>query len=452
MRKARKSQLPILENWLDLEHSKELEAISRLLDDHPRIADLALQDLSQSADGQASRSQAGARGMTAEQVLRAMLVKQMNGFSYRQLAFHLADSRSYRTFCRFGVGDPAPKKSALQANIKALSAETLERVHWAILEAAADRGIHQGRRVRIDCTQVESNIHHPTDSELLWDCVRVLTRLLHRARKVLGPETIEFHDRTRRAKRRRKEINTARRQVNRLAPYKDLIAVTEEVVGYSEVALGALDHQARRTKIQRLRKGFERFLPPARKVIEQAQRRVLAGETVPALEKIVSIFETHTDIVRKDARDTYYGHKVCLTASRSCLILDAKILEGNPPDSTLPVTMIQRLRENLGKPPKQAAFDGGFSSKANLKAVKAEGVEDVVFAKGPGLKPSDMAKSTWVYRSLRNFRAGVEGIISFLKRAFGLDRCTWRSWPSFQSYVWSSLITSNLLILARHFL
>ena len=390
--------------------------------------------------------------MAAEEVLRAMIVKQMNGFSYRQLAFHLADSRSYRTFCRLGLGDSTPKKSALQANIKALSAETLEAIHWAILEAAAEHGLSEGRRVRIDCTQVESNIHHPTDSELLWDCVRVLTRLLHQTREALGPNAIEFHDRSRRAKRRRKEINTARRQAKRIGPYKDLIAVTEEVVGYSEVALGILAREARRTKIKRLTKAFKRFLPRARRVIDQAQRRVLQGETVPAQEKIVSIFETHTDIIRKDARETYYGHKVCLTASRSCLILDAKILEGNPPDSSLPVTMIRRLSENLGESPKQAVFDGGFSSKANLAAVKAEGVEDAVFAKGPGLKPCDMAKSTWVYKSLRKFRAGVEGIISFLKRAFGLDRCTWRSWPSFQSYVWSSVITSNLLIIARHFL
>lgn len=111
--------------------------------------------------------------------------------------------------------------------------------------------------------------------------------------------------------------------------------------------------------------------------------------------------------------------------------------------------MVQRHGEIFGKAPRQAVFDGGFSSIANLDEVKAEGVEDAVFSKGPGLKISEMAKSTWVYRNLRNFRAGIEGIISFLKRAFGLRRCSWRTWESFRSYVWSSTLASNLLIIAR---
>ncbi len=447
MRKARKSQLSITEDWLELDHSKELETISRLLDEHPRIAALALQDLQ--ATSALGEQDTGASGMSADQVVRALLVKQMNGFSYRGLAFHLADSLSYRTFCQIGIADTVPAKSTLAENIKALSAPTLEAIHRIIVGAAQSQGVENGRCVRVDCTVVKSNIHHPTDSELLWDGVRVLTRLLVRARTIAGPERIQFHDRTRRAKRRRREINSARRKRQRIKPYRDLIRVAEEV---SRSAIAALDEMAEipsTARLKRVRQDLQQCLDRTQKVIDQARRRVLEGESVPAGEKIVSIFEEHTDIVRKDSRETLYGHKVCLSAGRSCLVLDAQILRGNPPDSSLSVTMIERHQEVFGKPPRQAAFDGGFSSITNLKNIKAQGVKDVAFAKGPGLKVSDMAKSTWVYKRLRDFRAGIEGIISFLKRAFGLDRCTWKSWDSFRAYVWSSIITSNLLIIAR---
>ena len=114
--------------------------------------------------------------------------------------------------------------------------------------------------------------------------------------------------------------------------------------------------------------------------------------------------------------------------------------------------MIDRQLEIMGRAPKQAAFDGGFTSRANLEAIKAKGVEDVAFAKARTLQVTDMVRSAWVYKKLRDFRAGIEGTISFLKRVFGLDRCTWRSLPSFKSYVWSSIITFNLLVIARHLL
>jgi IS5 family transposase len=152
----------------------------------------------------------------------------------------------------------------------------------------------------------------------------------------------------------------------------------------------------------------------------------------------------------KDGRDTYYGHKICLTVGASSMVLDCAVLRGNPADSTLATKMIDRQVEIYGWPPRQATFDGAFASKANLATIKKSGVEDVAFSKGRGLAVSDMARSLWVYHRLRRFRAGVEGVISFLKRVFGLRRCTWRSWHSFQSYVWSSILTCNLLICARH--
>ena len=197
---------------------------------------------------------------------------------------------------------------------------------------------------------------------------------------------------------------------------------------------------------------LDRFLPLTQQVIDQTQRRVLKGESVPSAEKSVSIFEEHTDIIRKDNRETLYGHKICLTGGASSMILDCQILEGNPADSTLAKTMVDRQVEIFSRPPRQIVFDGGFASKMNLNDIKAVGVKDVAFSKGRGLEIGDMVKSTWVYKRLRDFRAGIEGNISFLKRIFGLDRCTWRSWASFQSYVWGSILSFNLLVFARHLL
>jgi IS5 family transposase len=458
MREARKTQEALRETWLDLSHAKELEAISRVLDDNPKIAELVWQDL-QAASGskQASR---GAVGLSADQVVRILVVKQMNGFSYRELAFHLADSRSYQTFCRLGISDKIPTKSALNTNLKALRPETLEAINRLLVGAAEQAEVETGQTVRTDCTMVESNIHEPSDSELLWDGVRVLTRLLEKARDLLGPSRVSFSNRTRRAKRRRKEIAYAKNAEERLGPYRDLLHITAEVYEHG-LAVRDLLRDAEVLKnlslweelvAQGVAKDLDRFLPLTQRVMDQTRRRVLELQSVPSGEKIVSIFEEHTDIIRKDNRETLYGHKICLTGGASSMILDCKVLEGNPADSTLAKTMVDRQAEIFSRPPRQIVFDGGFASKMNLSEIKASGVEDVAFSKGRGLEIGDMVKDSWVYKRLRDFRAGIEGNISFLKRVFGLDRCTWKSWPSFQSYVWGSIVSFNLLVLARHLL
>jgi IS5 family transposase len=187
----------------------------------------------------------------------------------------------------------------------------------------------------------------------------------------------------------------------------------------------------------------------AEAVIDQTERRVLHGEEVPAIEKLVSIFEDHTDIVIKDKRETHFGHKVTLTGGRSGLILDWVVEDGNPADSTLATRMLERQKKIYGQVPRQAAFDGGFASKPNLKDAKALGITDVSFSKKRGLEVLDMVKSQWVYKRLRNFRAGIESWISFLKRSFGLDRCTWKGWAGFARYVAASIVAANLLTLAR---
>jgi IS5 family transposase len=308
--------------------------------------------------------------------------------------------------------------------------------------------------VRTDCTVVESNIHAPTDSLLLWDCMRVLVRLMSEAAQEYE---LQFINHTRRAKRRAMGILNAKSNEQRLPLYRDLIHVTETTVRLAERIATELDAKIANGSsaidaMNNLTRELRHYIDLAHRVLSQTKRRVLGGEAVPAAEKVVSIFEPHTDIIVKDRRETLYGHKICLTGGASGLITDVMIERGNPADSTLAVTMIERQRELYGKAPRQVSMDGSFTSRANLNAIKQLGVEDVAFSKHGSIAITDMVKSSWVFRRLRNFRAGIEGTISFLKRGFGLVRCTWRSFESFKAYVFGSVLACNLLVLARHLL
>lgn len=230
-----------------------------------------------------------------------------------------------------------------------------------------------------------------------------------------------------------------------------MLAYAKRVVEYAEPAIAELkafessDFLVARALAYKL----ERAIGILRRVIDQTERRVLKGEKVPASEKVVSFFEEHTDIIVKGSRDTQYGHKVFLTGGASTLILDCMIERGNPADTDRYKNLLERHAGQYGQMPRQVSADGGFASKGNLDFAKERKVRDAVFAKKRGLSVLDMAKSTWVYKMLRNFRAGIEAGISTLKRAFGLDRCTWSGWNGFRQYVWSSIVSYNLLALAR---
>ena len=392
--------------------------------------------------------------MTAEQVLRAMVVKQRFGCSYDGLAFRLADSNSIRVFCRVPLSASPPTKSTLQRNIKRVKDTTWEEINRLVIGYAQAKKIETGRKTRTDCTVVETNIHEPSDSSLLWDCVRVLVRLMTRAKEEFGTS---FNSRRRRAKRRAMGILNAKSKEQRKVLYRDMLKVVADTMGQANHVIEQLHGVAhadlkQSLLAQAIEHEIKHILVLGKRVVDQTERRVLRGESVPAVEKIVSIFEPHTDIIVKDRRETFYGHKVCLTSGSSGLVLDLAVERGNPADSTLAQKAISRVRSVLGRAPKQVTFDGGFSSKANVQDIKAMGVEDVVFSKHVGLDITDMAKSSWVFRKLRNFRAGVEAGISFLKRTFRLGRCSWSGFDSFSAYAWGSVLSCNLLVLARHLL
>ena len=240
----------------------------------------------------------------------------------------------------------------------------------------------------------------------------------------------------------------------RVTAYKEQIKYANRVCGYAQTALPIIEkaycknpeEQATLDKLVAKIKNAHGLLLC---VIDQTERRVIKKKSVPSGEKVTSFFETHTDIIVKKNRETNFGHKVVFASGSSNLILDCLMERGNPADTEQFMTMLERQQEIYGRMPRQLAADGGYASKDNLAKAKEAGIKDVSFSKKRGLAIEDMVKSTWVYKRLKNFRAGIEANISVLKRAFGLRRCNWSGWEGFQQYIWSSVVSYNLLVLAR---
>ena len=421
---------------------KELMAISKILDEYPELHEIAAHDLIR-----VNVKGTGRKGLTIESVVRCAILKQHRQLTYEELSFHLEDSQSFQAFAR--LDGKIPKKSVLQKTITLISAKSWEQINLKLLEIALVKKVENGNKVRIDSTVTETDIHYPSDNTLLWDSVRIMIRLLDAAKELVGEPTINYCDRTRKAKRLSFLIRTAKEKKRRKY-YRDLIRITKEELRYLKQARQMLSQN------NMIYLSYEFWIKQAAHyealitiIIDQTQRRIFEDESVPASEKVVSLFEEHTDIIPKANRETKFGHKLNLTTGKTGLILDAVVEEGNPADSKRLIPMLERQIEIYGEAPDKASADGGYASKENLIAAKQLGVKDMAFHKKRGLAIEDMVKSKWVYKQLRNFRAGIEGNISCLKRAYGLSRCVWKGWEKFKSYVWSSIISYNLSLLAK---
>ena len=441
MRQERTVQANIFDGFAGHEIGRELKAMSQWLDEHRALLGLVAADLRR--DGV---RETGRQGLPAEAVLRCGLLKQYRQLSYEELAFHLEDSASFRAFARL-PWSWSPKKSVLQKTIIAIRAETFEAINRTLLVSARQEKLEDGSIVRLDSTVTAALMHEPSDSSLLWDAVRVMVRLLKEANALAGGIGGAWRDHCRAAKRRARAIQFTRGRPQRMQLYRELIKLTRATL--ASLRGVATQLAPRNPGVELWQAEILHYQPLVEQIIAQSERRVLAGEPVPARDKLVSLFEPHADIIIKGSRDVDYGHKLNLTTGKSGLMLDLVIEAGNPADRERLLPMLKRHIALYGKAPRQAAADGGFASRDNLAQAKACGVRDMAFHKKSGLKIEDMVKSHWTYRKLRNFRAGIEAGISCLKRAYGLARCTWRGLDHFKAYVWSSVVAYNLALLAR---
>ena len=271
---------------------------------------------------------------------------------------------------------------------------------------------------------------------------------MQRGEALPGTPAVQWRDRRRLAKKRARAVEYSHGQDKKRQLYRELIAAAEASRDELQVMVTGLA-EAAEMGTEHWRAEVAHYLPLIARVIVQTRRRVLDGEIVPASEKLVSLFEPHADIIVKGGRQVQYGHKLNLTTGKSGLILDVVIETGNPADAERFVSMLDRHIARTGAPPRQTAADGGYASRANLAAAKARGVADVAFHKKCGIAITEMVKSPWVYRRLRNFRAGIEAAISCFKRAYGAGRCAWRGLDHFKAYIWSAVVAHNLVLFAR---
>jgi transposase, IS5 family len=443
MRRLYNPQKSLFSQWSNHQISTELQEISTILDDLPEMRHWVHEDLNEGK----SLNSAGAHGMTSDQVLRAAILKQQNGWSYQFLELQCLDSQMTKAFLNLNEGESFGK-SCLQQNISKIKSSTWQQINDHIVQYAADRKLERGRTIRVDSTVVDAPIHPPSDSSLLYDCIRVANHALKKIRKMAGKKWYTGVS-TKQAKSLMLSILNSSTSDQRKEYYRQLLRISRCLEKELKILLARMDKADLPPKYsrpcERLVKVYM-FLPL---IMSQAKRRVLLGQSVPAAEKIVSIFEEHTDVIVKGRRETEFGHKMFLTAGESGLILDCQLTEGNPSDSNLFMDLLNRQKEIYGRVPRQTSADGGFASQQNVQDAKEFGVRDVCFSKKCGLSIEEMVKSAWVFHKLRNFRAGIEGVISVLKRVFGFARATWKGVMGFGSYVKSAVVAYNLTVLAR---
>lgn len=443
MRETRVPQTSIFELYSEHEFGKQLSRLSDVLDNHaPIVLPLIKNDLISK-----SVKSVGRCGISIESVFRCMLLKQMLQISYDDLAFHLSDSMSYRTFTRL-VDGASPKKSSLQNVIRRIKPETLEKVFQALSSAYFDHGFVSLEKIRIDSTVVKSNIAAPSDSQLLNDGVRVLSRLLAKSRGMTGVK-IRYTDKRKETKSLVFRIfNAKKAEKERL--YPKLLQAVQVVLKQVERAILQVRSQGSVCESQRKwLDQVEHYRDLLLKIIDQTQRRVFDGENVPSSEKIVSLFEEHTDIIVKGARDVEYGHKINLSSDAKGFITYLAIEKGNPNDAERFIPIIKGHFDTFGEVPTSTVSDGCYASLDNASEGRALGISRVVFHKKRGIGYRDMGVKEKTFKRLRDFRAGIEGNISELKRVFGASKATWKGLDGFKAFVWSSVISYNLVRLAR---
>ena len=290
MRQERTVQATIFEVFAGHEIGCELKAISQWLDRQSTLVSLAAGDLRRHGVRETGR-----RGLPAETVLRCALLKQQRQLSYEELAFHLEDSASFRAFARLPLAW-SPKKSVLHQTISAIRPETWEAINRVVLASAKQDKLESGATVRIDSTVTAALIHEPSDSALLWDAVRLMTRLLRQATALPGAPTLHWRDRRRLAKKRAHAIEYSRGKDRHRRLYRELIAATRATRAALQEAGERLAHLTG-IAAERWRTQLGHYLPLIERILAQSQRRVLDGQTVPASEKLVSLFEPHADII-----------------------------------------------------------------------------------------------------------------------------------------------------------
>ena len=450
-------------SFADLEFIKQgirleptLKAIADFLDQHGAIVQRVRRDLVRGL----KKPTTGRTGLTAPQVLRSLILMRVKNWDYRELRERIADGYTLRHFTAFD-SQRVPQHDAFNRAVNRLTPATLQAVNDAVIRVAVTLGLEDGTKLRVDTTVVETDIHHPTDNTLLWDSVRVVTRLVRKLAAVLPAGLGQFTNRTRSARRRMQEIQrmtTRERHRRQVRTYRALIRVTEQVLTEAQAVvkrtacvrgLDALTH----VTVDALRSEIARHCELGDRVISQTRRRVLDGEQVPTGEKLYSIFETHTDLIKrgKVLRDVEFGHKVFLAESGRGLITQYRVLSGNPADQLHVKPSLDRHKTIFDAAPSLYSSDRGFFNEENLETCQTAGVTLTCIPQSGGKRSPEREahEKSRAFKRGQRFRAGIEGRISVLFRGRGMKRALVEGPTHFELFVGAAVLANNLMVIAE---
>lgn len=403
----------------------------------------------------------GRRGTPAAVVLRLLVLKHLYDWSFADCEREVRGSLVYRSFCRIDC-ERVPDAKTMIRLAQAVGPEVCQQIQERLTALARQRKVVRGRRLRVDTTVVETNIHHPTDSALLGDGVRVITRTVKRLEKAVGKVKRRFRDRTRSVRHRMFEIVQRSRKPNEQtqarmkAAYQRMMRTTRAVLRDSQRAVGGAKRKARQLgwevqqQVRALSEDVAHMSELTRQVLAQTRARVLKGDTHYP-HKIFSVFETHTEAIRKGkaAKPTEFGKMVKIQEAENQFISDYEVCVERVPDQTLWGPALERHQKLFGRPPELAAADGGFASTANERRAQDLGVKYIALIRrrrDSGGSARAAPRSRWWERA-RRWRTGCEGRISVLKRRHGMRRCRYRGLRGMQRWVGLAVITNNLVVM-----
>jgi IS5 family transposase len=409
-----------------------------------------------------SRSR-GRLGTPAETVLRLLILKHVRNWSYEVLEREVRANLVYRDFTGVGAGK-MPDAKTMGRWGTALRPEVLKQVHKRLMTIAREKGVIAGRRMRVDTTVVETNVHHPTDSTLLGDGVRVLTRTMRKITQIVGVAGTKLRDRTRSVKLRLLEIGRIARAKGPLNQdklkqrYCQLLTTTSRVVGQAKRFSREITQGVKRSKdvlkqlaLEGLRQELAEMTSLVKRVMKQTRARVFRGNT-RSHDKLLSLFEPSTEVIRKGkaGKPNEFGKMVKLQEAESQIITDYEVYTQRPYDSELLIAAIEAHQALLGRVPYLVAADAAFYSTRNEAAAKAMGVNRICVP-NRATKSAERKREQrkrW-FRNGQKWRTGCEGRISVVKRRNGLSRCHYKGFAGMQRWVAFGVIADNVVNIGR---
>ena len=463
MIEMRRAQLKFRDHWVAEEvadlREDWMDCADRILDDDA-IVTAVYEALGKRHPKSRSR---GRRGAPAEMVLRLLVLKHVRNWSYDVLEREVRANLVYRDFARVGGGKMPDAKTMGRWGL-AVGPEAIKQVHERMMTIAQDQGVVQGRRMRVDTTVVETNVHYPTDSSLLGDGVRVLIRTMKKITKIAGQTGTRLRDRSRSVKLRMLDIARAARSKAKQSStklkgaYGRLLNSTSRVVGQAKQFSGEIAAGVKRAanplaqlKLDGLRQQIEQMLPRVKQVMKQTRARIYRGDT-RSEGKLLSVFEPSTEVIRKGkaGKPNEFGKMVKLQEAENQIVIDFEVYDKRPNDSDLLIPAIEIHQATLRRAPHLVAADAAFYSGKNEATAKAKGVKRVCIP-NRSTKSAERRreqKKRW-FRNGQKWRAGCEGRISLVKRRHGLNRCRYKGQNGMKRWVGLGVIADNLINIGR---